>query len=262
MCLNIRSVIEKYNMLSGGETVIIALSGGADSVCLLHALLELNITVEACHVNHKLRGEASDSDEMFVRNLCERLGIKLHVYEINVKSLQKKHQSLEECAREARYSYFAEIGAGKIIATAHTAGDNTETVLLNLIRGTGLRGLCGIPPKRDNIIRPLIETTRAEILTYLEKKGADFVTDESNFSDEFTRNNLRLNVIPLLEKINPSFNAGVMRMCESLRLDEEYLHKIAVSSIEQCDEGAAPYRVDLFLNQPSAIQNRIISLLL
>jgi tRNA(Ile)-lysidine synthase len=262
MLMNIRS-----DLLGGEKTIIAALSGGADSVCLLYILLELQagdhggsplqpFTVEACHVNHKLRGQASDNDEQFVRELCKKLGVKLHVREVEVKALQKKHQSLEECAREARYSCLQEIGTNVLIATAHTANDNTETVLLNLIRGTGLRGLCGIPPKRGNIVRPLIEVTRAEVLTYLEEKNADYITDESNFSDEFTRNNLRLNVIPLLEKINPSLVSGITRMCGSLRLDEEYLHELASG------EYNSPLQVDLLINQPPAIQNRIISLLL
>ncbi|MCL2697233.1 MAG: tRNA lysidine(34) synthetase TilS [Oscillospiraceae bacterium] len=283
MLTNIRNVIDKYDMLGktaqnntgSFQPIIVALSGGADSVCLLHVLLEMNIPVEACHVNHKLRGESSDSDESFVRALCERLGVNLHVHKIDVKSLKKKHQSLEECAREARYAYFNEIGTNSITATAHTAGDNTETVLLNLIRGTGLRGLCGIPPVRGNmkasshdrlasspsdektsaiIIRPLIETTREEVLAYLAEKGADYISDESNFSDEFTRNNLRLNIIPLLEKINPSLTAAVTRMCNSLRFDEEYLHGIAVNSDS--------FKVDFLIKQPPAIKNRIISLLL
>jgi tRNA(Ile)-lysidine synthase len=242
------------NFSLGCSKIIVALSGGADSVCLLYALSELKLDVEACHVNHKLRGEASDSDERFVRELCGRLGVKLHVKAIDVKLLQKKHRSLEETARNARYSYFAELGTDALIATAHNANDNVETVLLNLVRGTGLRGFCGIPPVRDNIIRPLIEVTRAEILAYLEEKGADYITDESNFSDEFTRNNLRLNVIPLLEKINPSLTGSVTRMCESLRHDEEYLHGLAEIN-DTCD-------ADLLIQMPTAIKNRIISRLL
>jgi tRNA(Ile)-lysidine synthase len=255
--MNIRN-----DLLEPGKPILVALSGGADSVCLLHVLLDLKIRLEACHVNHKLRGEASDNDEQFVRELCAKLGIKLHVREIDVKARQKKHQSLEEAAREARYAYFEEIGANSLIATAHTADDNVETVLLNLVRGTGLRGLCGIPPVRGNIIRPLIEVTREEVEAYLKEKGVEFITDETNFSDEFTRNNLRLNVIPLLEKINPVLNVRTTRMCESLRLDEEYLHEIAVCALERCAEGVAPYKVDLLLKQPPAILNRIISLIL
>jgi len=276
MLANIKNTIAKFNMVSSGDRrIIVALSGGADSVCLLYALREIiydhvgsgfharPFTIEACHVNHKLRGEASDADEQFVRELCERLDVKLHVREIDVKALQKKHQSLEECAREARYSYLSEIGTDALIATAHTANDNTETVILNLTRGTGLRGLCGIPPVRGNIIRPLIETTRAEILSYLSERGAEYVTDESNYSDEFTRNNLRLNIIPLLEKINPSLNAGITRMCEVLRLDEEYLHEIAVVECRGAYYASDnAYNVDLLIKQPPAILNRIISLIL
>jgi tRNA(Ile)-lysidine synthase len=256
MLLNIRKFSFGYD-----DTIIVALSGGADSVCLLYVLLELRrlqtaptFALKACHVNHKLRGKASDSDERFVRDLCAKLDVPLHVHEVDVKKQQKKHQSIEEAAREARYSYFSTLGTNVLIATAHTANDNAETVLLNLIRGTGLRGLCGIPPARDNIIRPLIEATRAEILAYLEEKNADYITDESNFSDEFTRNNLRLNIIPLLEKINPSFVTGVTRTCESLRHDEEYLHGLAEIN-DTCS-------VDLLLQKPPAIQNRIISHLL
>ena len=258
----------KLNALKRGDKVIVALSGGADSVCLLYALNELKsdlgITLEVCHVNHKLRGEQSDADERFVRELCAKLCITLHVRAIDVNALKQKHQSLEECAREARYSYFAEIGTGALVATAHTANDNAETVLLNLTRGTGLKGLCGIPPMRGNIIRPLIEATRAEILAYLAKRNADYVTDESNFSEEFTRNYFRLNIIPLLEKINPSLTDGVTRMCGALRADEEYLQEIAVSALSSAEssENKDAYRADALLNQPSAILSRIISLIL
>jgi tRNA(Ile)-lysidine synthase len=241
--------------------LIVALSGGADSVCLLHVLRDLQYKPEACHVNHKLRGEASDNDEKFVRELCKQLEVKLHVRQIDVKALQKKHQSIEEAAREARYSYFAEFGSGAIIATAHTSNDNTETVLLNLIRGTGLRGLCGIPPVRDKIIRPLIETAREEVEAYLKEKAIKHITDESNFSDEFTRNNLRLNVIPLLEKINPSLNAAVTRMCSNLYFDWEHLHGIAALALEKVGT-AGVYKIDVLLNQPPAILHRIISLIL
>jgi len=268
MLTNIRNVIEKYKMIPAvideddtPPRLIVALSGGADSVCLLYALRELEYKTEACHVNHKLRGEASDNDEKFTRTLCEKLGVKLHVRQIDVKSLQKKHQSIEETAREARYAFFDAIGAEALIATAHTANDNTETVLLNLIRGTGLRGLCGIPPVRDKIIRPLIEVERAEVEAYLKEKNVDFITDETNFSDEFTRNNLRLNVIPLLEKLNPSLNAGMTRMCKNLYHDWEFLHSIAVSALETVGT-AGVYKVDVLLNQPPAIIHRIISLIL
>jgi tRNA(Ile)-lysidine synthase len=256
----------KVDLIKPGAKVIVALSGGADSVCLLHLLSglrdKLGLSLEACHVNHMLRGEASDRDEDFVRELCSRLGIPLHVRRVDVNSLRQKHQSLEECAREARYSCFDEIGTNALVATAHTADDNTETVLFNLIRGTGLRGLCGIPPVRANFIRPLIETAKSDILAYLEERNVEYITDESNYSDEFTRNNLRLNVIPLLEKINPSLTGAVTKMCAALRYDEEYLHGIAASALESAGSGDGFYKADVLLNYPPAILNRIISLFL
>jgi len=243
----------RNDLLPADKTVMVALSGGADSTALLHALIEVNVSPEACHVNHKLRGEASDRDEQFVRGMCSRLGVELHVRTIDVKALQKKHQSLEEAARDARYACFAEF-TGSVIATAHTADDNTETVLFNLTRGTGLRGLCGIPPARDNIIRPLIDVTRDEIIAFLKARNINYVTDETNLSDEFTRNYIRNNVVPLLEKVNLALSAGITRMCEGLRQDEEYLHTTAVSAMTD--------KADELLKLPPAIRNRIISMIL
>lgn len=258
MTPSIRNNILKFNTFLHGKKVIVALSGGADSVCLLNALhemkRELDITLETCHVNHMLRGEQSDSDERFVRDLCEKLAVPLRVGKIDVKALQKKHQSLEEAAREARYSYFTELGNNSVIATAHNADDNTETVLLNLLRGTALRGLCGIPPVRGNIIRPLLEVTRAEILDYLAENNISYVTDESNLSDEFTRNYLRLNVMPLLLKVNPSLASGMTRMTENLRLDEQYLQKAAEDNIT--------YNASDLLNLHPSVLHRIISVFL
>ena len=258
MSLNIKNNLLKYNRLLNDNKVMVALSGGADSVCLLYLLLEIkdefNIILEACHVNHMLRGEQSDADEQFVRDLCKKLDIPLHVQRIDVKALQKKHQSLEEAAREARYSYFAETGNNSIIATAHNADDNAETVLLNILRGTALKGLCGIPDVRGNIIRPLLEVTREEIITFLTEKSIPYVTDESNLSDEFTRNYLRIHVMPLLLRLNPSLLSAVTRMTDILRLDEEYLNEIAKNS----------YTGDTkeLLNLHPAILNRIISMFL
>jgi tRNA(Ile)-lysidine synthase len=223
----VRTAIEQYGMINKGESVTAALSGGADSVAMLHVLIELGYDISAVHVNHKLRGKESDSDEAFVRDLCAQFGVELTVHSIKIE--QKKHQSIEEAAREARYSLFT-----GLTATAHTASDNAETVLLNMIRGTGLKGLCGIPPirtsrsGRDNIIRPLILCERSEIEEYCEKNNLRYVTDSSNMSDEFTRNNLRLNLIPLIKQINPSFDGSITRMCEILREDSNFLEGQAV----------------------------------
>ena len=225
------SAIEKYDMLKYTEKVTVALSGGADSVCLLYVLSELaekyKITLSAIHINHMLRGEESDRDEAFVRSLCEKKEIPLDVKKIDVMSIaEKTGESIELAARNVRYKAFAEIDCG-LVATAHSADDNLETVLYNIARGSGLKGVCGIPPTRDIYIRPLIFCTRQEIEAYLKEKGAKFVTDSSNLTDDYTRNFLRHNVVPALQKVNPSVNKTVATMCASLREDEEFLSNFA-----------------------------------
>ena len=224
----IKAAIQQYNMLGQGDSVTVALSGGADSVALFHAMIdlreELDLVISACHVNHNLRGEESDKDEVFVRDLCGRLQVPIAVRSVDVKSIRKKHQSTEETAREARYGFFAEI-PGKI-ATAHTASDNAETVLLNLIRGTGLKGLCGIPPVRGKHIRPLILCERRDIEDFCRSRGLRYVTDSTNLSDEFTRNKIRLSLFPLINEINPSFTNCVTRMSGILREDSDFLESL------------------------------------
>jgi tRNA(Ile)-lysidine synthase len=226
MLNKVKAAITQYSMDCSNVTV--ALSGGADSVALLYALRESGCEVGACHVNHNLRGNESDRDEAFVRELCAGLGVPLTVRSVDVRALQKKHRSLEETARNVRYEFFAEISRespGVTLATAHTASDNAETVLLNLIRGTGLKGLCGIPPVRGNIVRPLILCERSEVEAYCESHGLRYVTDSANSSEEFTRNKIRLNIMPLIKEINPSFS--VTQMCEILREDSDYLESRA-----------------------------------
>jgi len=157
---------------------------------------------------------------------------------VDVKSLKRKHQSIEEAAREARYHVFAElsgmtggdrIAGGNRIATAHTASDNAETVLLNLIRGTGLKGLCGIPPVRGNVIRPLVFCERSDIEAFCHERNLHYVIDSTNACEEFTRNKLRLSLIPLIKEINPSFDSSVTKMCTTLREDSDFLEKSAQS---------------------------------
>ena len=178
---NILDFIHKENMLHKGDTVVCGLSGGADSVCLLLAMKQLSeqlgITVEALHVNHCLRGDESDRDEAFCRKLCEDNDIPFKAFSCNVKAYAADHSlSDEEAARKLRYSIFAENSASKLMATAHNADDNLETMILNLARGSALKGLCGIPPVRGNIIRPLLCVSRAEIEAFLAGLGQDFVT--------------------------------------------------------------------------------------
>ena len=220
--------VRENSLVSAGDTVICGLSGGADSVSLLLILRELSgtlgITVEALHVNHCIRGDESDRDETFCRELCERLGVSFSAVRCNVPEYaEKSGLSHEEAARKLRYQIFRENSAGKLIATAHNANDNLETALLNLARGTGLKGLTGVPVRRGNIIRPLLCVTRAEIEAFLSEKGQSFVTDSTNLSDDYTRNKIRHRIIPLLEEINPAVITTFINSADTLREEDELI---------------------------------------
>ena len=214
--------IRAYDMIHPGERVIVACSGGADSVALLFGLYllkeKLGVELVAAHFNHHLRGEESDRDEAFVRTFCHQFDIPLFVGHGNVVAGKK---GLEAAAREARYAYFATLDG--TIATAHTADDNAETVLLHLVRGTGLKGLGGITPKGEKLIRPMLTVTRDEVLEFLEEYHLSFVEDGSNETDAFLRNRLRHHVMPLLRQENPRLAENVSQMAMSLRQDEEAL---------------------------------------
>ncbi len=234
----VKNAVLKFGMIKERPCKItVALSGGADSVALLYSLWflkdELQIELSACHVNHNLRGDESDGDEMFVRRMCRLLDIPLYVRNIKVLDYVSKHESVELVARKIRYDFFSELGADRLIATAHTASDNCETVLINLIRGTALSGMCGIPPKRDNIIRPLIDCTREDIENFCKEYSLPYVTDSTNLSTDYTRNKLRINIIPELKKINPSLVASIGRMSQSVALDDLYLDDIAKRELEK-----------------------------
>ncbi len=223
--------IEKHQMLETEQNVTVALSGGADSVALLYALLELeskySLKISAIHINHNLRGEESNADQLFTENLCKSLNIPLKVFSLNVSERAKElGESIELTARQMRYEILKQNSSG-LVATAHSANDNLETVIFNMTRGTGIKGLCGIPPKRDIFIRPLIFCTRTEIEAYLNLKGATFVTDSTNLKCDYTRNHIRHNTLPTLKKINPSVEQTVTVMCENLREDNNFLSETA-----------------------------------
>ncbi len=225
------STIEEYRMLQQGDHVTVGLSGGADSVALLCILRELapryQLILSACHVNHQLRGEEGDADEEFCKHLCEEMKIPIVVQKIEVERHCKgKGLSIEMGARQLRYEALSEASPGKI-ATAHHADDNAETVLINLLRGTSLDGLCGIAPVRGRIIRPLLAVNRAELEAYLARLGQAYRTDGSNVTDAYLRNRLRHHVIPLLQKENPAFSEGILRMTMALRRDRELLDQMA-----------------------------------
>ena len=221
------TLIRRYNMLSAGDTVVCAVSGGADSMALLFAMYllrdKLDITVQAAHFNHNLRGAESDGDEGFVREFCGRYDIELFVGSGEVRAGKK---GLEAAARDARYAFLSQL-KGKI-ATAHTANDNAETVLMHLTRGTGLKGLGAIAPVRSNLIRPMLSVTRQDVLTFLEEYHIGYREDSSNAGDAFLRNRLRHRVMPLLEEENPQLAQNLSAMALRLRQDEEFLDALSV----------------------------------
>ena len=226
MLNKLTAFIRRYDLIAPGDTVIAAVSGGADSVALLFSLYllreKLDFTLKAAHFNHKLRESESDRDEAFVRTLCDRYDIPLFV---GTETVQAGEKGLEAAAREARYGFFATLD-GKI-ATAHTANDNAETVLLHLVRGTGLKGLGGIAPASPGLIRPMLGITRREVLSFLDEYSLNFVQDSSNDTDAFLRNRLRHHVMPLLEGENPRLAENLSDMALKLRQDESFLAEAA-----------------------------------
>lgn len=214
--------VRQMDMIQPGDTIVCAVSGGADSVALLFALYllkdKLDIHLEAAHFNHHLREEESDRDEAFVRELCERYDIPLHVGSARVKAGKK---GLEAAARDARYAFLRSL-SGKI-ATAHTADDNAETVLMHLLRGTGLKGLGGITPIHGSVIRPMLLITRQEVEAFLEEWCLRHIEDSSNETDAFLRNRIRHQVMPLLAQENPKIAQSLSQMALRLRLDENFL---------------------------------------
>lgn len=235
MISTVRKTIQKHSMLQHGDSVLVALSGGADSVCLLTVLLSLKdeygLTIIAAHVNHLLRGDESDSDEQFVIKLCKSLCIPLRCKKVDVYNLAKEQGlTLEEAGRKARYDFFYELKESlKItkIATAHNCNDNAETVLMRLIRGTGLKGLGGIPYQNENgVIRPLLDIERSEIEAYLALKNISYVTDSSNLEDDYARNKIRHHIVPVSKELNPNFHHSVSSNIELFRECNDFIEQV------------------------------------
>lgn len=264
---NILQTITKYNMLTRGDSVVAGVSGGADSMCMLHFLCSLKqeygLTVIAAHVNHGLRGKEANNDEEFVRGWCMRRGVPFECRRADVKSLAlERSLGLEACGREVRYAFFSELSDkyGAKIATAHTVSDNAETVLFHLARGTGPKGLCGIPPVRGNLIRPLIETTREQVEAYCIDNKIDFVTDSTNLHDGYTRNRLRHHVVPVMKGINPAFEQAVLRLSHVLSQDEAYLFEQARSLLRQAETESGVYDCAVLSCAPMPVLTRAVQL--
>jgi len=232
----VKKTIIKYRMLNRGDTIAVGVSGGADSVALLHILLDLqeewNIYLIISHLDHSFRGEESRKEAEFVKKLASRLNLPFEFKTIDVPSLKKRlGKSGQEVAREVRYRFFEEVSQkyrANRIALGHNSDDQAESVLIRLIQGTGPRGLRGIPPVRENLyIRPLIELTRYEIEGYLNKKGIAFVNDSSNKKDIYLRNKIRLRLLPIiLNDYNPRFQKNLIKLSSIIRQEDEYLDGI------------------------------------
>lgn len=231
--------LRQYSLFSQGDRIAVGVSGGADSVALLRFLAALRPQfgwdLVVCHIHHGLRGAEADRDECFVRALAEQLGLPCAVSRIDAAALAlRDHISVEEAGRMARYAFFAQTaGEGGRIATAHTLDDSIETVLMNLVRGTGLRGLCGIPRIRGNIVRPLLDCTRAEVEDYLGALGQPYCTDSTNLTDDYTRNRIRHDILPRLCELNPNFPGAMARMLPRLAAQQALTDCLAAQSAQQ-----------------------------
>lgn len=243
--------IRQYRLVEKGDSVVCAVSGGADSMALLWAMYllrdKLDFSLSAAHFNHRLRGEESDRDEAFVRRFCGDFGIPLAC---GSSQVQPGEKGLEAAARDARYAFLQKL-PGKI-ATAHTANDNAETLLMHLVRGTGLKGLGGISPVRGNLIRPMLNVTRQEVLAFLEEYSIPYVEDSSNAGEQFLRNRIRHHVMPLLEQENPSLAENLSAAALRLRLDEQALDSIAEMTTD----------VEILRTMAPAVRSRVLAKLL
>ena len=255
--------IEKENLFSQDSKILIALSGGADSVALLCILLSAGYQCEAAHCNFHLRGEESNRDEKFVRQLCRKYNIRLYTIDFDTTQYATdNHISIEMAARELRYNWFDKIkneSQADVIAVAHHQDDSVETMLLNLIRGTGITGLLGIRPRNGAIVRPLLCVNREDIIYYLHSIGQDYVTDSTNLEDEYTRNKIRLNLLPLMQEINPSVKSNLIETSNYLN-DVATIYNICIEKAKREIVTAEGIRINSLLKEsaPEAILFEIL----
>ncbi|MGQ0555974.1 MAG: tRNA lysidine(34) synthetase TilS [Nitrospiraceae bacterium] len=261
--------VRSRSLFQRGQHILVAISGGPDSVALLSILSHLRsswaLTLSAVHCNYGLRGAESEGDQQFVEAFCQEIGVSLHVRRVGLQT-EGRSASVQAAARDLRYRVMQEIaeqcGADRI-AVGHTANDQAETVVLWMLRGAGLTGLSGMPAFRDhNVIRPLYETTRQEILTYLCKAGLSFREDSSNFKPHYLRNRVRREVIPVLTELVPSSVDALCRLAEICREDDRYLDQqsttLSASAVERAFDGGWTIDRVYFLELPGSLQRRCI----
>lgn len=257
----VRIFIRQHHLLQDESRVVVGLSGGSDSVCLAHILDKLGYEVVAAHCNFHLRGEESMRDEQFVVSLCQQMGWNLHQEDFDTAVYaRQKGISIEMAAREYRYDWFKrlkeEVGA-EAIAVGHHQDDNVETLLLNLTRGTGIKGLCGMQPKNGDVVRPLLCLTRKDILIYLEDVHQTYVTDHTNLEDDFARNKVRLDVLPLLETINQGAMKNLAstqeNLTEVMKVYQQAMQDAIAKCVEQKENGEIHIDIQKLQTLPSPI---------
>ena len=249
MWSKVERYINKYKLLNPSELYIVALSGGADSVALLLLLKNAGFDVHAAHCNFRLRGAESDRDEAFCVELCQELGIELHRVHFDTREYAELHKvSIEMSARELRYKWFEQlredIGAAGI-CVAHHRDDSVETVILNMVRGTGVHGLVGIRPRNGYVLRPLLCVSRDEIEGFLTSCGQKYITDSTNLEDEATRNKVRHHIIPELQQLNGKALENIQRMTERMAAVEELLDAYKAQTIVRKEDGIAIRKLDV-----------------
>ena len=265
MICKVRQTIEKYNLLDDVHSLAVGVSGGADSMCLLEILSKLkqeyDIILKVVHINHNIRGEEALRDQKLVEDYCNKTGIECLVYSVDIPTLSKEMGiGEEECGRIKRYECFSESGCDAV-ATAHSLSDSIETMIFNLVRGTGVKGLCGIPPRRDNIIRPLIDCSRKEIEAYCAENDVPYITDSTNLTDDYTRNFIRHNIVASFSKINENYESAISSAMETLRTENEFLENCKNVFLDDCysDEG---YNTTALALAASAVRQRAVASIL
>ncbi len=267
----VAGTIDKFKMISSGDRVLVGVSGGPDSVALLHILNRLKdkmgLRLYPAHLDHMFRGKESQEDALFVANFCSELQLPLIQDRIDVPAyLVENKASSQQGARDVRYEFYREatqrIGANKV-AIGHHAGDQAETVLLNLIRGAGLKGLKGIPPVRDNIVRPLLEISKEDILEYCKVWNLSSRTDSSNLKTVYFRNKIRLELMPLLqEQYNSGIVDSLIRLSEIVRDEDEYLDILTENALKKVISSRGEERITIGLEEfsglPGAIKRRLL----
>jgi tRNA(Ile)-lysidine synthase len=259
--------IDRNFMLFCVDEVVIGFSGGADSVCLMDLFYKnkekLGVSIIAAHVDHGIRGEEAQRDCDFVKQFCEERDIPIKTLKVNcIEEAKKNKEGVEECGRRIRYEFFESLrNECAAVVTAHNANDNAETLLFNLARGTSVRGACGISATRNNIIRPIIYCTREEIEGYCKENSLQYVVDSTNLSDDYTRNKIRHNIIPVMEQVNSAAIKNITAFCNDMSDVMDFLDKQADAVFCKARAGINVYKYDPVFYADPAVQKRLILLM-